>query len=189
LELIKKEIDLFGNHCMADLMEFNKRDTQEWISLWNSWKTLKMGLRNYKSREPNLPEGLSETAYCMYSGSHRLIEIYGNCNRSADTYNLISNEAEQIKATSVEDDLTSFGPKTKWDKLYFLDFYRDGSLNGSFDIYEIDKNLIYNTIVNKGKNETFKDQQLQGRRPRMSLKKLIKENGIIAKDKNICIWK
>lgn len=189
MKLITKEIDLYGNKCSAHLMEFDKTDTTEWQKLWNSWKTLKMGLRAYKTREPNLPEGLSETAFCMYSGSHRLVDIKGNCNKSADTYNLTTMEAEQIKATSVNRDLTSFGPKTKWDKLYFLDFYRDGALDGSFDVYEVDKNLIYNTVVNKGKNQTFKEQQALDRRPRLSLKEdVIKPNGIKPLDTNVKIW-
>lgn len=132
-----------------------------------------MGLRAYQSRESNLPEGLSETAFCMYSGSARLIDIHGNCNRSADTYNLNTMETEQIKATSVENDLTSFGPNSRWDKLYFLDFFRNGDMDGSFDIYQIDSELIYNTVVNQSKNETFRDQQSQGRRPRLSIKQSI----------------
>jgi hypothetical protein len=189
MRLVTREIDLYGTICSADLMEFDKSDTEEWLKLWDSWKTLKMGLRAYKTREPNLPEGLSETAFCMYSGSHRLVDIKGNCNKSADTYNLDTMEAEQIKASSVERDLTSFGPKTKWDKLYFLDFYRDGTLDGSFDVYEIDKNLIYNTIVNKGKKQTFRDQQNLDRRPRLSLKEdVIKVHGIKPKDINVRIW-
>ncbi len=188
MKLITENIDLYGTTCQAELMEFDKADAKQWKKLWNSWKELKMGLREYKTREPNLPEGLSETAFCMYSGSHRLIDIKGNCNKSADTYNLTTKQAEQIKATSVKGDLTSFGPKSKWDVLYFLDFFRDGSMDGSFDIYEVNKDLIYSTIVNKGKKETFKDQQAQGRRPRLSLKALIKLHSISPIATNIRIW-
>ena len=72
--------------------------------------------------------------------------------------------------------------------LYFLDFYRDGDLDGSFDIYEIDKELIYNTIVHKGNSETFRDQQAQKRRPRLSLKALIKLHSISPHATNIRIW-
>ena len=188
MKLITENINLYGTRCQAELMKFDKDDSKQWIKLWNSWKNLKLGLREYKTREPNLPEGLSETAFCMYSGSLRLIDIKGSCNKSADTYNLQESKAEQIKATSVESDLTSFGPKSKWDVLYFLDFFRDGSMDGSFDVYEIDKNLIYSTIVNKGKNETFKDQQAQGRRPRLSLKTLINLNSISPLATNVRIW-
>lgn len=188
MELITQNINLYGSSCQAELMKFDEEDSKQWIILWDSWKNLKLGLREYKTREPNLPEGLSETAFCMYSGSLRLIDIKGSCNKSADTYNIQSSKAEQIKATSVENDLTSFGPKSKWDVLYFLDFYRNGDLDGSFDIYQIDKELIYNTIVHKGNNETFRDQQAQKRRPRLSLKALIELHSISPLATNIRIW-
>lgn len=175
-----QNLNFYGNTCSADIMIFDDpNDRIEWRRLWQSWVTLKMGLRAYQSREPILSEGLSETAFCMYSGSVRLINVHGNCNSSADTYNLTTMETEQIKATSVENDLTSFGPNSRWDKLYFLDFYRLGAMDGSFDIYQIDSQLIYNTIVNQSKNETFRDQQAQGRRPRLSIKQsIIRRHGI-----------
>ena len=78
---------------------------------------------------------------------------------------------------SVLPDLTSFGPKSVWDDLYFVDFYRKGKWDGLFDIYHIENQLIYNHKVNS--NETFKDQQLQKRRPRFSIfKELIIKNNI-----------
>jgi len=178
MELVQKDIIIEGNKCKADVMIFDNNDRKKWRELWDFWLKLKNGLKEYKSREPNLPEGISETAFCIYSGSVRLIKIYGNCNKSADTYNLKTMETEQIKATSVEEDLTSFGPNSRWDKLYFLDFYRNGDMDGSFDVYQIDSELIYNSIVNKSKNETFTEQQKQKRRPRLSLKKIIKKYNI-----------
>ena len=36
--------------------------------------------------------------------------------------------------------------------------------------YEIDSTKIYNLILNSKKAETFRDQQRQGRRPRLSIK-------------------
>lgn len=188
MELTTETINLYGTNCKAEVMKFEEEDIKQWLRLWNSWTTLRSGLKEYESRGPALSEGLSETAYCIYSGSVRLINVSGNCDTSADTYNLQTGKAEQIKAASIEQDLTSFGPTSKWDVLYFLDFYRDGALDGSFDIYEIDKELIYSTVVHKGKNETFKDQQAQGRRPRLSLKILIDLHSISPLATNIRIW-
>ena len=42
-----------------------------------------------------------------------------------------------------------------------------GSFDGKFDIYAIDKNLLINTFVNK--TQTVADQQAQGRRPRFGV--------------------
>jgi len=182
------DINLYGTICNAELLQFEQNDKKEWKILWDSWDKLKAGLNNYDSRGPNLSEGLSESAFCLYSHSLKIMNIQGGCDSSADTYNLETQEAEQIKATSIKNDLTSFGPTSKWDKLYFLDFYNNGDLNGSFDCYQIDTNLIYTTIVNKSKNESFTDQQKQGRRPRLSLKKIIADNNIAPIDTNIKVW-
>ena len=92
-----------------------------------------------------------------------------------------NNNRIQVKASSVEEDLTSFGPKTEWDRIYFMDFYREGAWDGSFDIYEIDTEEILNFPVNK--KETFQEQQKQGRRPRFSIKKdLILQGKYISKE-------
>lgn len=182
------DINLYGMICNADLMEFENRDKSDWKILWDSWSNLRIGLKNYGSRGPNLSEGLSESAFCLYSNSLKIINIQGGCDSSADTYNLQTQEAEQIKATSIESDLTSFGPTSRWDKLYFLDFYNNGNLDGSFDCYQIDTNLIDRTVVNKSKNETFANQQSQGRRPRLSIKKIIFDNNIFPIGKNIKVW-
>ncbi len=75
------------------------------------------------------------STFCIYSGSNRFISIKkGNTNTSFDTYNLKTKKAEQIKACSVEKDLTSFGPESKWDDIYFLDFYNKGKLDGTFQV-------------------------------------------------------
>jgi len=74
-------------------------------------------------------------------------------------------------------DLTSFGPTSEWDELYFLDFYREGNWDGTFDIYKIPNELIYNHKVNQ--HQTMKEQQLEKRRPRFSIyKEIILSNGM-----------
>ena len=74
-------------------------------------------------------------------------------------------------------DLTSFGPRSVWDILYFVDFYREGNFDGTFDIYEIQNELIYSTKVNA--KQTMRDQQKEGRRPRFSIyEKIILSHGI-----------
>lgn len=179
---------VFGSECELELMDFDKKDGKKWKTLFDMWKKLKLGMRDYHSREPNLPEGLSEVAFCIFSGSKRFISLKGNkASASFDTYNLKNKRAEQIKACSVAEDLTSFGPKSKWDDLYFLDFYNGGKLDGKFDIYKIPSEIIYSVKVNK--NETFKQQQEQKRRPRLSIKKsLIEENKIKPLATNVKVW-
>lgn len=178
---------VFSKHCMLEVMSFRKSDGKRWKKVFDLWRNLKMALRDYKSREPNLPEGLSEVAFCLCSGSSRFISAYGLSNTSFDTYNLKTNRAEQIKACSVKNDLTSFGPKSKWDDLYFLDFYNEGRVDGKFDVYKIPNNLIYENKVNK--SQTLMDQQGEKRRPRFCIKKnLIEKNKIKPIAKSVKIW-
>lgn len=188
MKIKKYKTSVFEQDCVLELMNFNKNDGRKWKKLFDMWKKLKIGMREYKSREPNFPEGLSEVAFCIFSGSKRFISSFGNgVNSSFDTFNLETKRAEQIKASSVESDLTSFGPNSRWDDLYFLDFYNQGKLDGTFNIYKIPSDLIYNMKVNK--NQTMKEQQEEGKRPRFSItEKIILKNKIKPTAENVKIW-
>ena len=182
------KVEVFSEPCSLELMHFDDTDRVKWKQLFDQWKSLKMGMREYKSREPNFPEGLSEVAFCLHSGSGRFIKLKGNSKASFDTFDLQDNRSEQIKACSVEYDLTSFGPKSVWDDIYFLDFFNEGLLDGRFDIYQIPTGLILNMKVNK--DQTVADQQNQGRRPRFSIKrKIIKELNIKPIATKVTVWK
>lgn len=169
MDLRKIKTKVFGEEGYLEIMDFSKEDGKKWKEIFELWRGLKIGLREYKSREPNFPEGLSEVAFCLWSGSSRFISATGLSNKSFDTFNSKTGKAEQIKACSVKNDLTSFGPKSKWDDLYFLDFYNNGEVDGKFDIYYVPNNLVYDNKVNK--NQTVKEQQGEKRRPRFSIKK------------------
>ncbi|MEA3344253.1 MAG: Bsp6I family type II restriction endonuclease [Patescibacteria group bacterium] len=187
MKIERYEAKVFKENCTIELMSFTKVDSQKWKKLFDMWKKLKLGLRDYKSREPNFPEGLSEIAFCIYSGSKRFISLQGSSPASFDTFNLSTSRAEQIKASSVEYDLTSFGPKSCWDDLYFLDFYNNKKVDGTFNVYKIPSELVYNIKVNK--NQTFKQQQAQNRRPRFSIMKgIIKPKEIKPIATDVKIW-
>jgi len=138
--------------------------------LYNAWRELFFGMRDFRSRGINFPEGISESAFCLEYGSARVLDVQGS-SASFDTIDLQTGARQQIKATSVEDDLTSFGPRSVWDDFYWLDFYREGAYDGSFDVYKIPNELILNFQINR--TETFRDQQRQGRRPRLHVRRQI----------------
>jgi len=179
---------LFETDVELNLMEFDNDDKRQWKTLFDYWSTLNEGMKSYKARGVNLPEGISEVAFCLYSGSKRFISIVkGNSSASFDTFNTETKKSEQIKACSVVSDLSSFGPRSKWDDLYFMDFFNNGNIDGSFDLYLIPNELIYNTMVNS--TETFKDQQKQKRRPRFSIKeKIIQEQGLKPMATGVRVW-
>ncbi len=187
MKTIQHRQKIWGHDCSMNLMQFDKKDAKEWKRIFGTWKTLKNDLKAYKCREPNLPEGLSEVAFCLYSKSTRLISLNGKASSSFDTFNIKKKRAEQIKATSVGKDLTSFGPNSKWDDLYFLDFYNGGQLDGTFNVYKVPTKLIHEVEVKK--SMTFLERQKEGKRPRFSIiKNFIQTGKIKPIAKNVKVW-
>lgn len=147
---------------------FDQSDIPLLKSLYDQWNNLSNLLSNVGGRRLNIPEVITEAVVCVHFGAGRLASSDGkNFNSSWDCYQLNENRRIQVKATSVSQDLTSFGPDSVWDDLYFVNFFPNGLYDGSYEIYEIPSNLIYNFPVNK--NQTFKQQQLAKRRPRFSI--------------------
>jgi len=158
----------------TEIMQFENSDKELLFKIYNDWRQLCNNLSLVGARGVNLPEGLSESAFCIEMNAVRTTNgIKGKVNTSFDAYDLITKKRIQVKACSVLPDLTSFGPKSVWDQIYFVDFYRQGNWDGTFDIYLIDTNDIYNFKVNA--TETMRQQQQQKRRPRFSIYKGIIE--------------
>jgi len=155
----------------AKIQHFIENDRKFLYDVYINWLTLCRQMKGLESRTINLPEGLSEGAFCLEMNAERLIGGISGANSSFDCYAFEKNERIQVKACSVIPDLTSFGPNSVWDRLYFLDFYRKGNWDGTFDIYLIEDSFIYNQKVNK--LQSFSQQQDQNRRPRFSIWKHI----------------
>ncbi|TRZ93422.1 Bsp6I family restriction endonuclease [bacterium] len=163
-----RTITIDNRQCRVQLLCFEPTDRGRIRELYNAWRTLTDGMHAFGSRGVNIPEGLSEAAFCLEYNSARVIKVYGPASGSFDTIDLQNFKRQQIKATSVAEDLTSFGPRSVWDDLYWLDFFRDGLFDGRFDVYRIPNDLIYNFRQNA--TENFRDQQEQGRRPRLRMR-------------------
>ena len=118
---------------------------------------------------------------CSFSSSNIYIKIptlhsktiNGKINSSFDCVTISPTKRIQVKSCSVSYDLTSFGPKSVWDELYFVHFYPNQKYDGSYKIFKIENELIYNHKVNIG--QTMRDQQKQGKRPRFGIMKEIIE--------------
>lgn len=167
-----KDVIVFWTKTSLELVEYTSANINEWLKLFEAYKVLNDWLHKFWTRWVNLPEGISEVAFCIAMGSQRFSKkTWGKQSASFDTFNVNTLEAEQIKACSVEQDLTSFWPKSTWDKLYFLDFYNGWKVDWSFDVYEIPTEYIHSMKMNK--TQTFLDQQKQWKRPHLSIKKSI----------------
>jgi hypothetical protein len=158
----------------ADFILFEDKDKIQLLNIYKAWIDINNNIKLLDGRKINIPELLSEGYYCLYSNSLRLKKINKvGVNSSWDCYNLTTKKRIQVKATSIDKDITSFGPKSVWDILIFCDF----SIFGQFSIYEIPSKLVLKQKVNK--HQTLEDQQKQGKRPRFCVKeKIIKKNNI-----------
>ena len=186
MKIENKDILLDNNKVSIQIAHLDKADGKEFKRLFDIWKKLNQGLEKY-GRKVNIPEVISEGMFCVFSGSVRYVKkIKGKGKVSFDTINIQKKRREQIKATSIENDLTSFGPKTEWDDLYFVDFYNDGKLDGTFNVYLIPNHLIYSNQVNS--EQTMKQQQDVKRRPRMSVKEIIERNNLKPIGEHIKVW-
>ena len=106
---------------------------------------------------------------------------------SPDCYDLQNSKTVQVKASAgttdkitgelVHHDTTSFGPRSEFDKIYFLDFYNNGDIDGKFDVYDIPLDDLYNAEVAEG--VTLAERQRTEKRPRLSiLEKVIAPTGL-----------
>lgn len=161
----------------AETMSFDSSDDDYIRELYKDWIQLSNKLRSLGGRGVNLPEVLSEAVFCRVTGAVRINSNIKGTKSSFDCYDILRNKRIQVKACSVLPDLTSFGPNSVWDELYFMNFYNKGKWDGSIEIYLIPNLLIYSHKVNS--NQTMREQQLQGRRPRFSIfSEIIIANGL-----------
>ena len=159
-----KDFKVNGKKINARVSIKEKGDRKLIKDLYHDWKKLNDRLKAIGTRGINLPETISENAFCLFfADCVRTVGLKkGKC--SFVCINTQTGSRIQIKATSVKSDLTSFGPRSEWDELYFLDFSKG---DGSFKAYLIMPDDIYSRNMNKG--QTFAEQQAQGRRPRFSI--------------------
>lgn len=172
-----QQVEVFGKLSKFEYTEYWESDKEKWRQLFKAWALTNNLLKFFWARWLNLHEWISETAFCIATWAVRFKSIDGAEHASFDTFDLKTNRTQQIKASSIEEDCTSFWPESVRDDLYFMDFYNGGNLDWHFDIYYIPSDQIYGLVLNSKKNETFKDQQNQWRRPRFSImKSIIKPN-------------
>jgi hypothetical protein len=92
-------------------------------------------------------------------------------------------------STIMDYDCSSFGPNSKQDVVYFMHFYRGGSvLDGSFDLYRIENDVLQSTVI-KEDGTTFANKKTTGQRPHFCLlKKIIEPNNIKPFRTNVKVW-
>lgn len=167
-----ESVQIENQKVLLELNFFNEEDISVLSAIYLKWVQLSDLIQNNGGRRINIPELLSEAIFCYHFKGGRLNRtISGNINSSFDCLTLLPTKRIQVKSCSVSYDLTSFGPKSVWDELYLVHFFPNRKYDGTYKIFKIDNELIYNHKVNA--NQTMKDQQLQGKRPRFGIMKEI----------------
>ena len=129
-----KEFTIKGKKILARVSIDERGDKQLIKRLYQDWKKLNDRLKKIGTRGINLPETISENAFCLFFPECvRTVGLKkGKC--SFDCINTKTGSRIQIKTTSIGKDLSTFGPRSEWDELFFLDFSKG---DGSFKVYRI----------------------------------------------------
>jgi hypothetical protein len=172
--IIQKNIRRFLNNKKL----LNKKDNMSidiveklldnYIETTNLFDSINKNLSKKKIRNPNFPSEISENIVKFaFSKKYKIMPSWDTCNGDL----IVFNKKLEVKGF-MSSGPSSFGPTEEWDFLYFVDCTK--YKNKYFKIYEIklsNKDKVWNNIkINK--NDTYYDQCLQKRRPRISFQLL-----------------
>ena len=180
MKIYTHKIKFNNKEVQLELLLFENNDKKIFKETFTNWlnlnKTITGELRG--TRKTNFPDALSESIFCLEMDCGKLISSKnsGGYSTSFDCYDYKRNKRIQVKCSSSKGP-TSFGPRSEYDEIYFIDFFADNKIDGSYKIYLLENLDIDNIKVNK--NQTLKEQQVKDRRPRFEIRsQLIKPKKI-----------
>ena len=154
---------------------------EEIIYMYNHFKIYLKSLKNIKCkhRKPNFPEHISEN---LISYIINKLFINGEVSNKSNKGDLMLNTGEKIECkTFSSKGPMSFGPNEIWKYLYILDA-KDLD-NDKITLYKVNMSNIDFKTIKVNKLETYEQQCLQKRRPRITwellLPQVIKQTTII----------
>ena len=137
----------------------------ETCNAYFKWKDLNTYISNTSHRGINMPDAISEPMGCYCLGL-----LWNRGSECGDATDPITKQKIEFKATSRFDgDLSSFGPKCKFDDLVYLRFKLDDNL---LYIYDLKINSEEFSKYSANKKQSIQEQKDEGRRPHVSLQKL-----------------
>ena len=126
------------------------------------WKDLNTYIKSVGKRGLNMPDAISEPMGC-----YCLDLLWNRGKIPGDASDKEKKLKIEFKATSnFDSDLSSFGPKSKFDDLVFLRFDLE---ENKLYVYDLHINSVQLGKFQASKKETVEDQRKQGRRPRLGL--------------------
>lgn len=157
-KITQNAVDKYSKEILREQYELHKNYV---ISRKNSSKLL-----NFKIRLPCIPEDISENMIKFII--HKRGDVTSSWNCKGDLLSSIEGKQECKCFTSTGP--ISFTPSSEWDSIYFLDATNWLSDNDNFKLYKFPYKRTSDEWKNikVNKNQTFEDQSLQGRRPRIN---------------------
>ena len=157
---------------------FTKADLPAINEMYFDWKALGEKFQKFGFRRPTLPEAISEGLSGALFGWARTNNLpLVNIEGSADLVDIIKGSAIQVKGISVYGDgngaPTSFGPKSKFDRLIVVHVRID---QDKAYFYEMNAKEYKDWKVNG--QMSLREQQKEGKRPRLILLPIIKEQNL-----------
>lgn len=141
------------------LKKISKDDLNECIDIYFEWKELSLKIKKQYGRGLNFPELISEYLCCYLN---KFEHSTGKGSEDAVGKN---GKKIQIKASSnYNKDLSSFGPKSKFDELHFV---RLNQKMDELEFYKISTKKLDKVEVKK--DISFSERQKEGKRPRFSI--------------------
>ena len=161
-----------GNkEIILELMTFDKSDMRIFKSTFNKYRSLNNILKNKlkATRIMNFPDALSESIFCLAMNCGKLLggKNTSGYSTSFDAYDTKREKRIQIKC-SASSGPTSFGPRSEYDEIYFVDFKSNGKIDGTYKIYKLENKDIDSVKANK--DQSLVDQQKLDRRPRFEIR-------------------
>jgi hypothetical protein len=152
-----------------------KRLLDKYIEVCQLYDEINIHLNKKKCRKPNFPSEISENLVKFAFQRKYNITPCWDTKKGDLIINLLNfNKRLEIKGfTSFGP--SSFGPTESWDYIYFVDAM--DIMNKNFKIYEIrlsQNNKVWKNLKMNTK-ETYEDQCLQKRRPRICFNELLKQ--------------
>lgn len=152
-----------------DKIKIDDARIDETCNAYFKWKDLNTYISNNSRRGLNMPDAISEPMGCYCLGY-----LWNRGSEAGDATDPATGKKIEFKATSrFEGDLSSFGPKCKFDNLIFLRFNTDDNL---LYIYDLKLNSEELGKYPANKMQTIEEQKKKGRRPHISLQKLFVED-------------
>ena len=155
-KIAENTLDMYSKEILKQQYEIHKNYV---ISRKNSSNIL-----NINFRLPYIPEDISENMIKFII--HKNGDNTSSWNCKGDLLSSIEGKQECKCFTSTGP--ISFTPSSEWDSIYFLDATE--WLNDCFKLYKFPYKRTSDEWKNikVNKNQTFEDQSLQGRRPRIN---------------------